>query len=324
MTPKFNDLLARIPQIGFEHHAATLLENTRRNGQAIRNEHSIRDCKPSYGPCIIASAGPSLYRQRILARLAEARFTGTLVATDGAYIQCLKAGLQPDWVVTIDPHPTRIVRWFGDPDLESNQANDDYFARQDLDVSFRKDAIQQNKRNILLVDGNETSLVVATSAPENVVSRTARFARYWFAPLVDEPTTEGLTSQMVELTSCPALNTGGTVGTSAWVFTHQVLRADRIAVVGMDFGYPMDTPLENTQEWNLLKDDPDIASLYPRQVGYWGECYTSPTYFFYLQAFKELLQASGSRISNCTEGGILCGDGIDCMPIEQWLIKNSG
>jgi hypothetical protein len=117
MGNRFNELISRISQIGFEHHAETLLENSRRNVEIISRESSIRDCRANHAMCLVISAGPSLYRQRIFARLAEARFTGSVVATDGAYIQCLKAGIKPDWVVTIDPHPTRIVRWFGDPNM---------------------------------------------------------------------------------------------------------------------------------------------------------------------------------------------------------------
>ena len=113
-------------------------------------------------------------------------------------------------MVTLDPHPTRMVRWFGDPDFEKNLEGDDYFARQDLDIDFRKNSIEENAKNIALVDANRTKLVICSTSPENVVARTSGFDRYWFAPLVDNPFEDGLTKAITTLTGLPALNTGGT------------------------------------------------------------------------------------------------------------------
>ena len=316
MTQKFDELVSRIQQIGLEHHAATLLENTRRNAEVIRQEHSIRECKQHHAPCIIASAGPSLYRQRILARVAEAGFTGTLVATDGAYIQCLKAGLKPDWVVTIDPHPTRIVRWFGDKNWHENSKHDDYFRRQDLAEDFRADSSRANAENIRAVDAAKAKLVICSASPANVVERTSGFERFWFAPLVDNPDADGLTRTICAETGLPALNTGGTVGTAAWAFAHCVLKSTNIAVVGMDFGYPMGTPLEQTQSWHMLQGD---ASMYPQERGYWGEAFTDPTYYWYRRNMLDLLKANKARIINCSGEGLLYGPGVGCMDLEQWL-----
>ena len=48
-------------------------------------------------------------------------------------------------VVTLDSHPTRIVRWFGDENLNLNKLRkDDYFRRQDLDIDFRKEMLANN------------------------------------------------------------------------------------------------------------------------------------------------------------------------------------
>lgn len=304
MGSRFNELVAQIPQIGRNHHAETILENSRRNAPFI--EKTIRDAGRDSRPCLVVSAGPSLYFSRSLYRLRG--FTGQVVATDSAYIQCLKAGIEPDYVVTIDPHPTRIAVLFG------ATSQDDYFERARADHGF-----EQAEENQRLVDENRTKLVIACSAPESVVERTKDFERYWFAPLVDDPDAEGLTKQMVELTQIPALNTGGTVGSAAWAFAHLVLKAEKIAVVGMDFGYQLGTPLKNTQEWNLLKGEQNISEFYPVLKGHWGDAYTSPTYYWYRQNFLDLLKAADARVTNCTEGGLLHGESVDCMGLEEWL-----
>lgn len=318
---RFKDLQERIAHIGLEHHRETILENSRSNAPHI--EKTIRDVRPSAVPVCIVSAGPSLYRKSILARIRSSGFSGQIVATDGSYIQCLKAGLTPDWVVTIDPHPTRIVRWFGDPHLEENRKGDDYFKRQDLDVRFRTDDAKANADNIDLVDYCQTNLVISSTAPANVVARTGEMERYWFAPLVDDPAEAGITKTICDETKLPALNTGGTVGTAAWAFAHLILKSPNIATVGMDFGYPAGTPLTATQEWNLLKDNQDVEDFYPAVKGAWGECYTSPTYWWYRQNFLDLLEAADARITNCTEGGILFGPRVDCRSLDEWLASSS-
>lgn len=308
---RFDDLQSRIAQIGLEHHGKTILANARRN--AVHITKTLRDVAPDPRPALVISAGPSLFRQGILARLSG--FRGTVVASDGAYIQCLKAGIRPDWVVTIDPHPTRIVKWFGDPNYEEN--SDGYWERQDLDIAFRNNSAAENEKNIALVDAGTSKLVICTASPAQVVSRTAQMDRYWFSPLVDPPHDGSLTARIVAETRTPALNTGGTVGTAATLFARHVLRSENVAIVGADFGYYADTPLEQTQEWDIVKDEPNVEELYPRRRGHWGDGYTSPTYAWYMQNFLDLMD--GESIINCSGGGFLQGPNVKCCELEEWL-----
>lgn len=312
---RFDELLSHIPQIGLEHHREEILENSRRNAPHITK--TIREVDTDQRSCLVISAGPSLYRRRTLQRINPKGIC--IVATDGAYIQCLKAGITPDWVVTIDPHPTRIVRWFGDPNFEENSKHDDYFQRQDLDISFRQNSVAENEANCALVNAHRTALAICTASPANVVDRTQSFDRYWFCPLVDEVSSGGLTVEMVEATGAPALNCGGTVGTAAWAFARVIRQSKNIAVVGMDFGYYPDTPLANTQEWNLLKNYSDVREFYPYHEGHWGAAYTSPTYWWYRRNFLDLLKAADARVTNCSEGGLLFGERVDCMDLDEWL-----
>ena len=311
----FQRLVRDIPKIGLEWHRDRLLDNTQANVPSIRK--AIRSVPLAEGRCLIVSAGPSLYRQKSLSKLNG--YKGTIIATDGAYIQCLRAGITPDYVLTLDPHPTRIVRWFGDPDLESNLNGDDYFQRQDLDISFRENTLQVNQQNIELIDSHPAKLVIACCSPPAVVKRTERMDRYWFVPLVDDPDREGLTQQMVHLANLPAMNTGGTVGNAAWVFAHTILKSRDIACVGMDFGYYLETPLAETQSWNMLKDRHDVEDCYQIEMGPWGKAYTDATYFWYRSNLIDMLEAGNGHITNCTEGGLLHGRRVKPMRLEKWL-----
>ena len=322
---KFTQLVRSLPEAGMEWHRQTLLEQTQRNRDDYRDsapfyDHTLRHIKPTDKPVLLVCAGPSLYRKSSLKWLYSCRDKVTLVATDGAYIRCLRNGILPDYVLTIDPHPTRIVRWFGDPDIEQHMSGDDYFARQDLDIDFRREMLTINAQNIRMVDAQPTKLVICCSAPRNVVERTQSWERYWFAPLVDDPDKPGLTRQLIDMTGLPAMNTGGTVGNTAWVFAYSCLKSTNIACVGMDFGYPPGTPLEKTQSWNMLKDKDGIQDYYPEMPGVDGQVwFTDPTYYWYRQNLLDLIGNNNGQLTNCTEGGTLIGKGITCMGLEQWL-----
>ena len=296
MTPDHS--VERIASIGLEHHRETILRNSLRNSEHVTQ--TIREISPIGGRALIASAGPSF-------DIEQLRWVAddiTLIITDSLYLRCLRAGIRPDWVLTLDPHPTRMARLFGAP-----PDGDDYFERTRPDQGFEG------------FDGELTPvpLVIATTAPANVVEITSAWPRWWFAPLVDEPVRGSLTRIMCAATGCPALTTGGTVGTAAWAFAHQILQAEDIAVVGMDFGYRVGTPLENTQEWPMVRD----PAAYSVQRGAWGEAIASPTYALYLQNFLDLLTANGASITNCTGGGLLCGPSVDCVDLETWLKSSS-
>lgn len=322
-TETFYDMVRSIPKLGMDWHRETLIANSTANKPHMHQ--SIRELPAQLGQrVLVASAGPSLRRN-----LEELSSTPTdmawpnVVAVDGAYIACLEAGIFPDYVITLDPHPTRIVRWFGDPDLSQHIAEDDYFARQDLDEKFRANMAQANAENIQRVDGAAwiSDLIICSTAPANVVARTAAFDRYWFAPLVDQPRMPGsLTRDLARITGLPSLNTGGTVGTAAVVFAHTVLAAKSIAVIGMDLGYAKDLPLERTQSWNMLKDKPQVEQYYPRvEHPDWGECYTDPTYWTYRDNLLGLLKTGNITLHNCTGAGALFGPHVQCGSIAGWL-----
>lgn len=329
---EFEALIADIPDIGRQWHGDSLLENARRNLPYCRQ--SLKDLPAPEGAkaqsALVVSAGPSLHRTDALRQIKETGYAGSIICVDGAYVKCLKAGLIPDYVVTLDPHPTRVVRWFGDPHFEENARHDDYFARQDLDVDFRANSIRHNQENIELIDRHAglSKLVICSSSSQSVVARVeqAGFDAYWWNPLVDDPRQpDSATRQLHALNRLPCMNTGGTVGTAAWVFAEAILHIPVIGVVGMDLGYPADTPLELTQTYYELKLHAPSAEafdkLFPRFTfplsgeGY----YTDPTYYWYRKNFLELLEQSSATTVNCSEGGTLFGPKVQCSRLADFL-----
>lgn len=330
---KFDAVVGDIPSIGRGKHAETLLRHARENlpfvHKTLRQVPTPQGAKAASG--VVISAGPSVHRRGSIQAIKESGYAGSVIAVDGSYVACLRAGLIPDYVLTLDPHPVRMVRWFGDPRFEESAAKDDYFERQDLDVEFRRRSLERNQENIELVNkfGHLTQAVVASSAPSNVVARLreAQFETFWWNPLVDDPRQpESLTRALYAVNKLPSLNTGGSVGSAAWVFAATILKLPRVAVVGMDLGYYADTPLKQTQTYYELVNhhgSEEGIEAYFRDFIFplTGErYYTDPTYYWYRRNLLELFsRAPSCRTFNCTEGGTLFGDHVECVRLADFL-----
>ena len=333
ISPSYSDIHSEIEEISYGLHAKQLVSHAIANKEFIKD--TLRDVSRVYGKkAIVISAGPSVHNKNALKKIKNSNFNGVIIAVDGSYLACIKAGLVPDYVLTLDPHPTRIVRWFGDPNIEINSANDDYFSRQDLDIAFRNNLIKQNSLHIKMVDewARHSNLVISSSSPENVVKRVleAGFKKYyWWNPLVDMPNEPlSISRRLFNINHLPCINTGGNVGTAAWVFASTILKTESVALVGMDFGYYEDLPYSQTQKYyELLEriggDVSDLDRYFPKMIyPQTGEIfYTDPTYAWYKKNFLELLQQSKIKTYNCTEGGTLFGPEVECISLAQYLDK---
>jgi len=275
---------------------------------------------------IVISAGPSLHRNDSAKRIIASDYKGTIVATDGALGYCLRNDLIPDVVVSVDPHPTRIVRWFGDPELEICPP-DDYFRRQDLDPYLSKDEIKRNQELIELVNcyGSKIRAVLSTSVAPSVTSRVLEVGMpiYWWNPIYDDYDEQGShTRQVFELNNVPCMVTGGNCGTAAWVFAGAILGLKNVALLGMDLSYHPDTPLEITQYYTELRNIFGVrfaeAYIHVENPYLQQTWYTDPTYWWYQESFLELSGQATCATYNCTEGGIPFGGGIQWCSLEDF------
>ncbi|MBE7438852.1 MAG: DUF115 domain-containing protein [Spirochaetales bacterium] len=332
----FNQLVDEIGEIGRQHHEASILMNAAHNAKIA--EKSLKDMRvlppEKRKSSIVISAGPSVKRRHSIRRIKESGFSGITIATDGSYVACLREGLVPDFVVSLDPHPTRIVRWFGDPDLEENSRGDDYFERQDLNIEFRNNTKRINDEVIELVNQNarQTQALVASTVHRTVSDRlvAAGFPIFWWNPLVDGLHPGSLTRRLYELLPFPCVNTGGTVGTAAWLLAHTWLKVENVAVVGMDFGYHSELPIENTQTYyELLKHNGGSEETMPKYFKQFDfpltgqSFYTDPTYYWYRRNFLDLARTLGRITYNCTEGGTLVDETVHCLTLDDFLKKQA-
>ena len=281
---------------------------------------------------IVVGAGPSLRRRRSLERLHDAGFAGTVVAADGALGACLRAGVVPHVVVSVDPHPERIVRWFGDPALTAPPI-DDYFRRQEMDPVHHEDELRANRALVELVNayGPKIKVAAATSAAPAVVERCEQAAMeiYWWNPMYDDyEKPDSLSRRLRELNGLPCLNGGGNVGTAAWVLAHAVLGKRRIGLIGMDFGYAPGTPHEQTQYYPELREllGDRFADAYTQipnpHVGETWFC--DPAYLWFRNVLLGMAREADGETFNCTEGGILFGNGVAFVTLDEFLARTDG
>jgi hypothetical protein len=287
---------------------------------------------------IVVGAGPSLRRRRSLERLRISGFRGTIVAADGALGACLRAGVVPHVVVSVDPHRERIVRWFGDPTLEKPR-DDDYFRRQEMDPMHHDDEqganreLEANRTLVELVNthGPKIKLAAATSAAPEVVDRCkgVGMAIYWWNPMFDdydEP--NSLSRQAWEMNGLPCVNGGGNVGTAAWALTYAVLGKRRIGLIGIDLGYAPGTPYEKTQYYpelrELLPDRWHEAFIHTKNPETGETWFSDPSYHWFRKVFLEMIGDADCQTVNCTEGGLLFGEGITTATLDKFLETVAG
>ena len=321
-------LASKLEAATFERIAGVGLENAAVNRPKIeRSILELGDVVPGEGDsAVVVGAGPSLYRRDSLARLRKSGYTGTVVAVDGALGSCLRAGVVPHLVVSVDPHRERIVRWFGDPAMMAAPA-DDYFRRQEMDPAQAKDEVAANRALIGLVNahGPQMRAAVATSAAPAVVARceAAGIAMYWWNPMYDDyDKPDSVSRRLHRANGLPCLNGGGNVGTAAWVMAHAVLGKRRVALLGIDFSYPPGTPYARTQYYPELREMLGDAyeQAYVKTDNPFGETWMcDPAYWWFRGVFLDMAREAECRTVNCTEGGILFGDPIEIATLEEFV-----
>ena len=329
-------LLPDMARITWDRHGELAMANIRRNASLAAQGRSLADLRGAPlgegSSAVVVAAGPSVRRLDPIGVIKARNYGGALVATESAIARCLKAGVVPHLVVSLDPHPDRIVRWFGDPALDEQAVgNDDYYRRQDMDPAFA-DELRHNRELLALLDrhGPSMKIALATSSSEAVVARALDLGMeiFWWNPMLDDPDApDSRTREAWRLNRFPCVNAGGNVGSACWMMAHAVLGKRHVALTGMDFAYYDGTPYSNTQYYRealALVGEKALSRLFPRflnpHTGTWF--YTDPAYFWYREAFLEMVRDADCMTYNCTGGGIIFGDGITHMALEDFLDRH--
>ncbi len=330
-------LVANMAELTHARHGQLALDNAYANAQFLSRGKSLAALRQeSIGEgdsAIVVAAGPSMQRQDPARQIRESGYKGAVIATESAIYYCLRNGIVPHLAVSLDPHQTRIVRWFGDPSLdEEARAQDDYYRRQDMDERFADElAANREIMELLARRGKEIRIALSTSTSEKVVRRVLEIGMqvYWWNPMLDDPDgPDSITRKLQRSNGLPSVNAGGNVGSACWMMASAVLGKTCVAVTGMDFGYYDDTPYEKTQYYREALDlvgRENLDALYIRVHNPYTNTwfFTDPAYMWYREAFLEMTVDADCETYNCTEGGILFGDPIKFVPLSEFLERHS-
>jgi hypothetical protein len=312
------------------------IENARRNQAVLDKGQSLATLRSDivdFNSAIVIAAGPSIRRHDPIRAILEAGYRGAIVCTESAIRYCLSNDVVPDLIVTLDPHATRIVRWFGDPDLTSERlAEDDYYRRQDMDEDFAAE-LRTNEEVLRLLDrhGKDMRIALSTSASAAVVDRVIGTGMqiYWWNPMLDDPDgPDSRSRELFDLNGLPCVNAGGNVGAACWMMADAALEIPNVALTGMDFSYYDDTPYRATQYYHeavALVGEDALDKMFIRvhnpYLDKWF--FTDPAYYWYRESFLEMVAEGECHTYNCTQGGILFGDGIDFVPLANFLAEHA-
>jgi len=207
---------------------------------------------------------------------------------------------------------------------------DNYFRSQDIDVKFNNE-IKTNNNVLALTKkfGNKLNIALCTSAPLNVVKRLIEINSkiYWWNPFLDDPKIKGsLSKKLFNLNNLPLINSGGNVGSACWMIAANVLNSKKIGMIGMDFSYYMNTKIQKTQYYGILKKtfgDKYLKKFYKKIYNpiYKKYFYTDYVYNWYKNIFLEMISHSKNVTINCTEGGVLFGKNIKNMRLKDFFKK---
>jgi len=329
-------MVDQMEKITFDRIAEKSISNIEYNLKYSDKGQSIIHLKRQFGHfknAILIAAGPSIKRMDPIKDIIKHGFKGKIVTTESGLNYCLKNHLIPHLVVTLDPHETRIVRWFGNPRLNNYEIkNDDYYRRQDMDEDFSNE-ILVNKKLIERVNRSckGVPIALATTSSKSVVERVIEIGMdiYWFNPMLDNPDQEhSFTLKAYKMNKFPCINCGGNVGSACWMILDEVLKAKTIALTGVDFSYYSDTSYFQTQYYHEAVDllgeenlDEYYIEIFNPYLNKWF--YTDPVYYWYKKAFLEMVAEGNSTTYNCTNGGIVFGDNIIFTLLEKYfkLIK---
>jgi len=286
-----------ITVMGYLHDWINNLSN---NFEVVKNGKDI-ELIPEGGhttPALIIGAGPSLKRKKHLELLAEKGFEGKIFAVDAALKDCLEAGVIPDYTVFLD-------------------ASDMIF-----------DFVNYN-----IIDEHQPAAIMNVCTHPKVVNRW-KGDIYWYQTYLEEIFVPNVTSLIWDLTGKTAITPGGQCASLGWMLAH-VKKYNPIVLIGVDLSYPADMELEGTRLFKYYyenkgnRDKEQTLKFFDKTYHhnfFNTDCKFDLTFDQYAniakRQFKEMNEVGG-RIINCTEGGTLEGEGIECMCFED-LLKEWG
>lgn len=293
------------------------ITNFAENLEKIWDGNSARDLsnknkKIKKKSSIIIGRGPSILKNNHFDLLKKSNYRGTIICTDGALPNVLRAGIIPQkfkkfFVVTIDAN---------------------------FDVKkFYEDKLVKKY-------GNKIKCILSTTVPKTTLNSIEKTGMkiFWIHTLFDYNKGKSsfnyisgiLTRAKNHKQGLPAIQTGGNVGTSCWIIAWSILKSTHIGLIGIDHGYAQETSWDEICSYhnipkNINQKSKAFKKAFPTIYNPDFKCYCKqdPIFQFYSNALKEFVPKSPKWVKtiNATEGGAIFGKGITCIKFKDFLQK---
>jgi len=310
----------------YERYYDEWVKNFGDNLSNIQKGHSARELIPKKvddSSAIVIGGGPSLKKHNHLELLAKSNFGGVIVCCDGSLSAALESGVTPDkfknyFVVTIDTQP-----------------HQKQFYENPITKKF----------------GKSIKCILSTTVPLSTYQAVvdSNMDVYWVHALFDYNKGKSsfnyisgiLSRSKYNSKGFPGIQTGGNVGTFAWVASWNILKCSEVCLIGMDHSYPVDNPSEKIDSKKIGRIHPQfiefikesdkknsensdaIEKAFPLTFNPIFNCYSrqDPIFLYYSNALKGFIERTQNRVRtiNATEGGVLFGNGIRCMKFKEYL-----
>ncbi len=193
------------------------MDNFAHNVIHILDESDVSLIPKRDGSGIIIGGGPSLKQLNQLEQLGKSNYRGTIIATDRVLIDCLRNDIVPEFVTSTDGDPSRVAAFY------NHKLVKEYAPKMNL-------------------------VIITTIHPS--VAKIWREINggkiYWFNAFLDDPEAPtSLTKAMHFMTRKTILHVPGNNGAFAWNLA-LTIGCNPVCLIGMDYGYTIDTPLEQT------------------------------------------------------------------------------
>ena len=305
-----NNFSDNLPFIRFGNNLKLKVKSYESSNLADIAEEKVPDEEhPPQGSAIVIGRGPSLFKHNHLKLLAESNYKGMICASDGILITCLEHGIIPDLVTTVDGSPI-IKKWFDHPLVKKH--------------------------------AKQLKIVLSATVNHEVYKMLRDFGAkiYWFYPMFDDWRNIQNFTKMQRIMTTSSYNkkplqtamAGGNTGTCSWVMAVSLFKRAPVALIGIDFGYPEGTNLEDTPYWSgLAPYGPHVIPVAYKEFYhpiFKTKALADGPFMDYRETFISFqrqvptwFRHYGGSI-NCSEGGTLFGPNITCMRFSEFLEKH--
>ena len=304
--PKRPTLGDRLNAVTVVHYLPMWLESIRKSF-VEKCTKDVRDVKEIFDtakgkPGIVIGAGPSLEKHHHLELLAKSRFykekVGPVLTTSHTLVDCLEAGVIPDYMILLDPEPVMM------PHIDHDIV-DEYAGK---------------------ITG------VFSISIDHEVLRRWKGEKVFFLAAIPEatiPNIQGVISRLFPMLT--EMNALANAGTFAWNVA-QHLGCNPIILIGMDQAFLADTPVEETpyykafqRTYNTREEILDNCYHFHTHSFFKNNSYTDDIYRNFMKntvAAAKIAKKNGISTINCTGGGFIDDpDIIENRWFEDFLKK---